>query len=157
MLRFIQLSKKVPTIGLQFSLHKSQDKERNILIPFHDKLSIEELRDYGLQWWKETGRKPFCNYCVDGENNKEQDFNNLRILFAPNAFNFTFSVVCAKDENMRKKSFRNLNVINEFRERFVKLGYTTRTFDPAGQDDIGGGCGQLWYVQDYLNKITNQK
>lgn len=22
--------------------------------------------------------------------------------------------------------------------------------DPAGQDDIGGGCGQLWYVQKWL-------
>jgi 23S rRNA (adenine2503-C2)-methyltransferase len=25
-------------------------------------------------------------------------------------------------------------------------------FDPAGQDDIGGGCGQLWYVQDWLKE-----
>jgi len=23
-------------------------------------------------------------------------------------------------------------------------------FDPAGQDDIGGGCGQLWFVQDWM-------
>lgn len=23
-------------------------------------------------------------------------------------------------------------------------------FNPAGQDDIGGGCGQLWYFQDWL-------
>jgi len=25
-------------------------------------------------------------------------------------------------------------------------------FDPAGQDDIGGGCGQLWFVQDWMRK-----
>jgi 23S rRNA (adenine2503-C2)-methyltransferase len=27
-----------------------------------------------------------------------------------------------------------------------------RVFDPAGQDDIGGGCGQLWFVQDWMEK-----
>ena len=25
-------------------------------------------------------------------------------------------------------------------------------FDPAGQDDIGGGCGQLWFVQDWMKQ-----
>ena len=29
-------------------------------------------------------------------------------------------------------------------------GFSTRMFDPAGQDDIGGGCGQLWFVQDWM-------
>ena len=32
------------------------------------------------------------------------------------------------------------------------LGFDVRTFDPAGQDTIGGGCGQLWFVQDWMNK-----
>jgi 23S rRNA (adenine2503-C2)-methyltransferase len=31
-------------------------------------------------------------------------------------------------------------------------GFSTRCFDPAGQDDIGGGCGQLWFVQDWMRK-----
>lgn len=150
---FIELSKKIDKIGLQFSVHKSTNKERNELIPFKDKFTIEELRDYGIQWWKETGRKPFCNYCVDGNNNSERDFINLRKLFPPNVFNVTFSVVCAKDENMKEVSFRKLGVINKFREKFNLEGYNTRTFDPAGQDDIGGGCGQLWYVQKFLDKL----
>ena len=25
-------------------------------------------------------------------------------------------------------------------------------FDPAGQDDIGGGCGQLWFVQKWMEE-----
>lgn len=32
----------------------------------------------------------------------------------------------------------------------LEIGYSVRMFDPAGQDDIGGGCGQLWYVQDWM-------
>jgi hypothetical protein len=31
-------------------------------------------------------------------------------------------------------------------------GYSTRRFDPAGQDTIGGGCGQLHYVQQWAKE-----
>ena len=157
MKNFIQLSKEVDKIGLQFSIHKSNNEDRNVLIPFHNKLSLEELRDFGIEWWKETGRKPFCNYCVDGKNNTPEDFDNLRKLFPLNVFNFTFSVVCSKDETAKDVAFRNLSVINQFKEKFAKAGYNTRVFDPAGQDDIGGGCGQLWYVQDYLREHKDAK
>lgn len=152
--RFILLSKRINKIGLQFSIHNPTNKSRNNLIPFKNKLSLEEVRDYGIEWWKETGRKPYCNYCVNKNNHSQKDFNNLRKIFPPNVFSFTFSVVCAKDENMKKASYRNLNIINKFTKRFHETGYNTRIFDPAGQDDIGGGCGQLWYVQNFLKKIT---
>lgn len=36
--------------------------------------------------------------------------------------------------------------------KLVALGYDTRVFDPAGQDTIGGGCGQLWFVQDWMQQ-----
>ena len=32
----------------------------------------------------------------------------------------------------------------------MERGFSTRMFDPAGQDDIGGGCGQLWFVQEWM-------
>ena len=35
-------------------------------------------------------------------------------------------------------------------QKLMHYGYSTRCFDPAGQDDIGGGCGQLWFVQDWM-------
>lgn len=155
--RFMVLSKEVDKIGLQFSIHKSTNQERDRLIPFADKLGLEEIRDYGIEWWRETGRKPYCNYCVDGKNNTDMDFGKLRSLFPPNVFCFTFSVVCAKDETLKDAAFRNIDAINKFRQKFVEAGYDTRIFDPAGQDDIGGGCGQLWYVQDYLKKAGSQK
>lgn len=40
--------------------------------------------------------------------------------------------------------------LKQFQDKFLEKGYNVRTFDPAGQDDIGGGCGQLWYVQRWL-------
>lgn len=148
--KIIKLSKEIDKVGLQFSIHKSNDDDRNKLIPFYKKMNLKKIRDAGIIWWKETGRHPFLNYCVDGTNNTEQDFKNLTLLFSPVVFNFTFSVVCSSDENMKETSFRNLEVIKNFQNRFLEHGYNVRTFDPAGQDDIGGGCGQLWYVQNWL-------
>lgn len=148
--KMIALSKKIDKIGLQFSIHKSNDTERNVLIPFKKKMNLQKIRDAGTIWWKETDRHPFLNYCIDGTNNEDKNFKELTDLFSPVIFNFTFSVVCASDETMKDAAFRNLDVIKKFQNKFLKKGYNVRTFDPAGQDDIGGGCGQLWYVQKWL-------
>jgi 23S rRNA (adenine2503-C2)-methyltransferase len=146
----IELSKDIHKVGLQFSIHKSCDADRNELIPYKNKMSLYKLRDAGLLWWKETGRKPYLNYCVDGTNNKHSDFLKLYMNFSPLAFCFTFSVVCSADETMKKAGFRNLESIQKFQEYFLDRGYDCRIFNPAGQDDIGGGCGQLFYVQQWL-------
>ena len=148
--KLINVSKEIDKVGLQFSIHKSNDEERNELIPFKKKMSLKKIRDAGIIWWKETGRKPYLNYCVDGTNNSDKNYEELTNLFSPAVFCFTFSVVCSSDENMKDKSFRNLDIIKKFQDRFLCDGYNVRTFDPAGQDDIGGGCGQLWYVQQWL-------
>ena len=148
--KIICISKEIDKIGLQFSIHKSNDKERDKLIPFVKKMNLEKIRDAGIVWWKETGRHPFLNYCVDGTNNTQNNYNELIKLFSPVVFNFTFSVVCSSDENLKEASFRNLEVIKNFQNKFLEKGYNVRIFDPAGQDDIGGGCGQLWYVQNWL-------
>lgn len=155
--RIIKLSKEIEQIGLQFSIHKSNDKDRDKLIPFKNKMNLKKIRDAGIIWWKETKRHPFLNYCIDGTNNKKNDFENLTKLFSPVIFNFTFSVVCSKDETMKNASFRNLNIIKKFQDKFLERGYNVRMFNPAGQDDIGGGCGQLWYVQNWLKKHKTVK
>ena len=148
--KIINISREIDKVGLQFSIHKSNDKDRDKLIPFKKKMNLQKIRDAGTVWFMETKRHPYLNYCVDGTNNKNSDFNNLTNLFSPVIFNFTFSVVCSKDENMKEASFRELDKIKKFQDKFLKLGYNVRIFDPAGQDDIGGGCGQLWYVQKWL-------
>ena len=152
---FIHTSKLVGKIGLQFSVHRSTDHERDKLIPYRNKLSLRDLRNYGLQWFIETGRKPYINYCIDGKNVTQGDVTNLMDLFPPNVFCFTFSVVCSADETMKEAGYRDINYIKEVEQEFMEAGYDTRVFDPAGQDDIGGGCGQLWYVQQKLKEIEN--
>ena len=152
--RVIEVSKSNPKIGLQFSIHNSTDDDRDILIPYKNKLSLREIRDIGTLWWNETGRHPYLNYCIDGENIYYEDRVNLMNLFSPLVFNFTFSVVCSADENMKDAGFKNLQAIRAFEKRFIENGYNTRIFNPDGQDDIGGGCGQLWYVQQWMKEYN---
>lgn len=146
---FIQLSKRIYRIGLQLSIHASNDYDRNNLIPYKKKLTLRELRDYGTQWWYETGRKPYLNYCIT-ENFSSYNIHQLKQLFSPTVFCFTFSVLCSTDETMKDAGYHYLPRIREVEKIFAEDGYDTRVFDPAGQDDIGGGCGMLWYVQKHL-------
>lgn len=150
--KMIECSKEISKVGLQFSIHKSTDEKRNRLIPYENKLALQQIRDLGIVWWKETGRHPYLNYCVDGTNNTTEDTERLHNLFSPMIFNFTFSVICSKDESMKSAGFKNLESIRQFEQSFLEKGYNTRIFDPSGQDDIGGGCGQLWYVQQWMKE-----
>ncbi len=148
----IALSREIPNIGLQFSIHKSTDEQRDVLIPYKNKLMLDEIADYGKNWHKATGRKPYCNYCIDGTNNTPEDAQRLFTLFPPYVFCFTFSVVCSADETMKEAGYHNLRAIEDFQQMFLEHGYNTRIFDPEGQDDIGGGCGQLWFVQQWIKE-----
>ena len=150
--KLLKLSCEIEKIGLQFSIHKAWDYQRDILIPYKDKMSLAQIRDYGILWWKETGRKPYLNYCLDGTNGSKPNADQLMDLFSPLIFCFTFSVVCSKDENMKDAGYKNLSQIRQFEQQFLRKGYNTRIFNPDGQDDIGGGCGQLWYVQQWMKE-----
>lgn len=155
--KLIALSQEIDKVGLQFSIHKSTDGDRDKLIPYKDKLTLNQIRDIGLMWWKETGRHPYLNYCIDGTNNTIVDADMLMLRFSPVVFNFTFSVVCSANENMKDAGFKNLDKIREFESRFLREGYSTHIFNPDGQDDIGGGCGQLWYVQQWMREHSEGK
>jgi 23S rRNA (adenine2503-C2)-methyltransferase len=152
MYRLGQISEVINKVGLQFSIHEALDDNRNGLIPYKNKLSLRQIRDYGVWWNGITGRKVYLNYCLNGTNMSEIEKNRLMDLFPTGVFNFTFSVVCNPNETMKQVGDKNLVYINSVSNEFQQHGYDVRVFDPAGQDDIGGGCGQLWYVQKWMKE-----
>lgn len=152
--KILEISVHIQKVGLQFSVHEAIDSKRNELIPFKNKLNLREIRDFGIEWHKYTRRPVYVNYCVSGENTSNAEINRLKDLFSPNVFNFTLSVICSADENMKESCYRNLNAIEEVRQSFLSDGYNVRVFNPAGQDDIGGGCGQLWYIQEWFKNAS---
>lgn len=148
--KVIQMSVEIPTIGLQFSLHESTDEVRDLLIPFKAKLTLEEISIKGEEWFKATGRKPYFNYCAHEKNNSKEDAQRIYNLFNPNVWNATISVICERNESVAAANERQRELAATFMSHLIEFGYDTRMFDPAGQDDIGGGCGQLWFVQEWM-------
>jgi len=144
------LSWELPTIGLQFSVHESTDEARDKLIPFKKKLTLAQIAHEGEEWAVQTGRRPFFNYCVHDKNNTPEDVARLVALFKPEIWECTLSVVCERDEHIAAANQRQRSLVEVFMGQMLTKGYSTRMFDPAGQDDIGGGCGQLWFVQDWM-------
>jgi 23S rRNA (adenine2503-C2)-methyltransferase len=146
----IDMSKRIPTVGLQFSIHESTDEARDKLIPFDKKLNLQEIADVGVRWYLDTGRKPYFNYCAHEGNNKYEDVSRLLKLFHPAIWNATVSVICERDSHAEATNDVQRELAIEFGNKLVANDYDVRVFDPAGQDTIGGGCGQLWYVQDWM-------
>lgn len=144
------LSWRIPTIGLQFSIHKTTDEVRNELIPFKAKLTLSDIAEVGKQWEKLTHRKPYFNYCAGDDNSSEEDAVRLAELFPPDIWEATISVICESNDGMPTRNDHQRWLASDFSERVLQKGFTVRVFDPAGQDDIGGGCGQLWGTQAWM-------
>lgn len=143
-------AEEIQTIGLQFSIHESTDENRDRLIPFKKKLNLAQIAEKGEEFFKRTNRTPFFNYCAHESNTHDDDASRLNSLFNPGIFQATISVICERDESVAAANARQRELAQSFMSKLGGYGYSTRCFDPAGQDDIGGGCGQLWYVQDWM-------
>jgi 23S rRNA (adenine2503-C2)-methyltransferase len=152
----IGISRVIPTIGLQFSIHESTDEARDKLIPFKQKLSLASIALVGQQWYLATGRRPFFNYCAHEGNSSDLDADRLLGLFDPAVWECTISVICERDESVAAANARQRELALGFAGKMLARDFSTRTFDPAGQDDIGGGCGQLWFVQDWMREHPEQ-
>lgn len=146
-----EISQRVPAVGLQFSVHESTDAARNALIPFAAKLRLAEIALEGGAWFASTGRKPFINYCAHDGNSSDSDADRIAALFSPAIFEATVSVVCERTEGLQATNEHQRNLASGFAGKLVERGFNVRVFDPAGQDTIGGGCGQLWFVQQWMN------
>lgn len=146
----MEMAMRIPTVGLQFSVHESTDEKRNDLIPFKNKLTLKEISEVGEVFLAKTGRKPFFNYCAKDDNSNQDDADRIAELLNPDVFEATISVVCEREESIAMANQRQRELANSFMHKLNEKGFSTRMFDPAGQDDIGGGCGQLWFVQDWM-------
>lgn len=144
------VSKDVPTVGLQFSVHESTNEKRDELVPFKAKLDLEQIARMGEAWHSHTGRQPFFNYCAHEKNSEWEDVYRLQALFDPMIWCATVSVICERQEWLPTSNEFQRSLATDFASKLVERGYNTRTFDPAGQDTIGGGCGQLWFVQEWM-------
>lgn len=149
--KLINYAKINNKVGLQVSVHESTNNARLKLIKGLT-LPLQNIGKLGKLFLKEPGRQPFFNYCVHENNSSIQDVDRLVSNLDPNVWQSTLSVICEKDETVKASIDRQLDLIDTFNQKMLEAGYSTRVFNPAGQDDIGGGCGQLWYFQEWAKK-----
>lgn len=151
--RLLQVSRDIDKVGLQFSIHATMDEERDKLIPFKAKMNLWEIATFGEEWHNATKRPPFFNY-IATQNTTEADADRLTALFNPAIWRATVSVLCATDGQPRQEDSSRATW---FANTLLSKGFSTRVFNPAGQDTIGGGCGQLWFVQDWMKENGREK
>lgn len=144
-----EMAKDIKQIGLQFSVHESTDEARNKLVPFKKKLNLQQIATEARMFFHATGRQSFINYCAHENNTSDEDADRLAALFHPGMTQVTVSVICEQDESVAAANVRQRELATNFMGKMLERGFSVRCFDPAGQDDIGGGCGQLWFVQDF--------
>lgn len=148
----VEISKEIPKIGLQFSIHESTDEARDELIPFKKKLNLSQISEAGKLWHEQTSRHPFFNYCAHDNNSSDGDADRILEKFDPMVFCATVSVVCERNDGLPATNQHQRDLATDFASKLVQRGYDVRVFDPAGQDTIGGGCGQLWFVQKWFDE-----
>lgn len=154
--KLISIAGVFPKVGLQISLHESTDEARRKLIPTNT-ATIFQISQVVSRFLHVTGRRAFLNYCVHEGNCSETDAVNLADMFDPDDCEFTLSVICEKDQSMKNAIDEKVAMVTDFASKMATHGFSTRIFNPAGQDDIGGGCGQLWFVQEWAKKHKNEQ
>jgi 23S rRNA (adenine2503-C2)-methyltransferase len=130
--------------GLQFSLHAETNLKRQKFLRNKDLhyLSIEDMCSIAGTFKIISGNLPYFNYIVTPKSNADE----MPFAIARN-FHITCSVKCDTGGFVKAR----VDLAQKYAEKLLKNGsISVSVFDPAGQDTIGGGCGQLLYVQEKL-------
>jgi len=150
MLDILELGMKHPNFGLQFSLHcADENKRKKLLGDYSELLTLPNLISYGKVWKAMTGKRVYYNYIAKEEDAEE---TSLALCKLVEGQHLTCSVLC----NTHEMKVGVLNPATRL-AAFVngRTGYDidVSVFNPAGQDTVGGGCGQLLYVQKKLKGL----
>jgi 23S rRNA (adenine2503-C2)-methyltransferase len=146
----LELGKRHQNFGLQFSLHHWDNVRRMALLNNHPQLlPLKTLVQYGKLWTMYTGKPCYWNYICDGSETME-DATELVILLG-RTMHLTCSVLCNKKDFVKADP----EPAQEFARMVLEHTHapSVSVFDPAGQDTIGGGCGQLLYVQERMKAL----
>jgi 23S rRNA (adenine2503-C2)-methyltransferase len=141
--------------GLQFSLHHWNNQVRwEKLGRYPHLLSVEEISAFGKLWTHWSDRPCYFNYICKGV---EDTFDAIQVARLVDGMHLTCSVWCDTGDFIKgqvepARRFAEM-VTTASMEANPPMIVETSVFNPAGQDTIGGGCGQLLYVQEKLKKL----
>ncbi len=145
--RMIEAGKDIG-LGIQISLHHWDEERRFRMLGNYPKLaSFPYLQEYASEFKRVTGRPVYWNYiCRGGETQEDAH----RVVALTLGHHVTCSVLCNTSEPVKVSSDP---AIAFSRMLVTERGVDVSIFDPAGQDTVGGGCGQLLYVQQRMREV----
>lgn len=148
----LQLGYLYPKFGLQFSLHNPYNFNRMQIFRNNtlNYMTVTQITEIADMFYAVSGNPAYFNYIVTG---KEDSMVGVRLGLVVGTGHLTCSVLCSTTKMVHgdtDKVYKFMDMMNEFCP-----GINMSMFDPAGQDTIGGGCGQLLYTQENLNKYGN--
>lgn len=139
---------KLAHFGLQFSLHDTSDYTRwKLLGRYKDLMTIGQIKLAAGLWKERTVKPAYFNYICRRKPAPEEIDN---IYFITKGHHLTLSVLCNTKDFAKGDPAPALAFSEMMLERHPDQDVSV--FDPAGQDTIGGGCGQLLYVQERLKQ-----
>lgn len=146
--KILELATWSSRFGLQFSLHHYDELERRKLLGNSpDLMSIQDIVSFARTWQYLAGRYCYFNYIATKEYSNDE-MSKISDIVA--GMHLTCSVMC----NTSGLSKTPVNLASKLADGVMSLEQCRdiSVFDPAGQDTIGGGCGQLLYVQKKLKE-----
>ncbi|MCD8211029.1 MAG: radical SAM protein [Prevotella sp.] len=150
--KLLKLSKDIPQVNLQFTLHKASDIERDWSIPNKKVLYLSQIRDIGILWNRVTLRLVQLNYTVDANNSNSADLSMLRNLFSPVVFSFAFHFIYPTDR-IKEPAFTDEEQMQQIRESFDFTYHISFVNDLCEQQStIGAVPGQAWETQEWMKQ-----
>ena len=136
-----RLAEEKLAITLALSLHASNQKTREALMPIAKKYQLEEVLEACEYYFAQTGRRVTLEYSlIRGENDSQKEAEELADLAKPLMCHINLIPVNpVKERNFKQSDKRN---IENFKNYLEKSGRNVTIRREMGRD-IDGACGQL--------------
>ncbi|HPI20737.1 MAG TPA: radical SAM protein [Candidatus Kapabacteria bacterium] len=136
---------------LQFSIHSTDEEQRNWLIPVK-KWNLNEIAEYGNSFYKKGDRKITLNFAIAEDsiidvNTISNIFNTENFFIKITPINPTYK---AKENNINSLinlQEKNYNIINQFKAAGFDV---LLSFGEIEENNIGSNCGQ--HILNFLKQ-----
>ena len=146
--RMYDLAEEDLQITLAISLHASNQKKREQLMPIARKYSLDELMKACRNYFEKTGRRLTFEYSlVGGENDSQEDAEELAHLIK--GLNCHVNLIPVNPIKERSFVQSDKKVIANFQNKLEKYQINVTIRREMGRD-IDGACGQL--RKSYIDK-----
>ena len=139
--RIRELADEKLAVTLALSLHASNQKTREELMPIAKKYGLQEVLDACKYYFAQTGRRITMEYSlIRGENDSKKEASELAALVRPLACHINLIPINpVKERDFQQSDKRN---IENFKNMLEKSGINVTIRREMGRD-IDGACGQL--------------